>query len=292
MDDLKKERKEDRFKFIVTGAFKDGGASFGEQVLRFADEKLKPDFALFTGDLVRYGGDPVAKFEALEKHSGWFFRKYPSWLAQGDQERPEEYRKFHGFPDDGTMDSYAFEFRNARFIQLSYFQGNWDKQRPWIEAEMRKAQAGNQHLFVFTQKSFYHPGGGKYYLEERGKPSKEHLHVVALFEMYKVTCVFDGDNSLYYRTKRNGVNYLKNQGNAAEGTNASNLAPADVYYCKGDGKRFLLHNPARQPVDDKDIGGHPHVTLIEVNGATVKGNTLSANTGEALDRFLLAGEDK
>ena len=78
----------------------------------------------------------------------------------------------------------------------------------WLEKELKEAEG--MHIFVFKHRPYY-TVGHKSYNDVEGKSNI----VTKLFTKYKVDAVFSGHDHIYYRTEREGVNYIVSAGAGA-----------------------------------------------------------------------------
>ncbi len=96
----------------------------------------------------------------------------------------------------------------------------------WLEKELKAAHG--MHIFIFKHRPYYTVGNKSYNDVER-KSTK----VTRLFTKYKVTAVFSGHDHLYYRTVRDGVNYIVSSGAGAtiyKLKREGDAISGDVYY--------------------------------------------------------------
>jgi hypothetical protein len=226
MDALKVKTGNDvtQMHFLVFGDAK-GGASF-PNVLKRADS-LNPQFCITTADLVNFGVGEQGKkdYAQLDKDGGWFFRKYPMWPTVGNHEESvmllSAYgRKLYGNDHEAGVknfsnffgmksDMYSFEYGNAKFIALPWTKIlNNPVDLAWLEDELKSGQG--KHIFIFKHRPHY-TLGNKSYEDVEGKETA----TTKLYDKYKVTAVFSGHDHIYYRTKRNGVNYIISAGAGA-----------------------------------------------------------------------------
>ena len=174
---------------------------------------MQPDFCITTADLVNSGGGikGVRDYNLLDSMGGWFMRKYPMWPTVGNHEQSggddgvENFTNFFGM----KKAMYSFEYGNAKFIALSWPKINEDKEKlKWLKKELRKAKG--KHIFIFKHRPHY-TVGTKSYNDVEGAETK----TTKLYDKYNVTAVFSGHDHIYYRTKRNGTNYIISAGAGA-----------------------------------------------------------------------------
>jgi len=205
--------------FVVFGDSK--GSDHLPDVLKIAD-KLEPQFCLTTADLVNRGGGNIGEelYRDLDEDAGWFFRKYPTWPTLGNHEiggpksntgqenydsGVENFGDFFGLKDP----LYSFTYGNAKFIALDWIKVSDSEERmEWLEKELKEAQG--MHIFIFKHRPYY-TVGHKSYNDVEGKTNA----VTKLFTKYKVDAVFSGHDHIYYRTEREGVNYIVSAGAGA-----------------------------------------------------------------------------
>lgn len=238
--------------FLVFGDSK--GSDRLKDVLAIADQ-LEPDFCLTTADLVNKGGGEIGEklYRELDNDAGWFFRKYPTWPTLGNHEvagdkggnRQKNY-------DSGVMNFgdffglkdplYSFTYGNAKFIALDWIKVSESPERlEWLEKELKSAQG--MHIFIFKHRPYY-TVGHKSYSDVEGKPTV----ATELFSKYKVDAVFSGHDHIYYRTLRNGVNYITSAGAGAtiyDLKRESDAIAGDVYYGRMesmDSDQFKFHS--------------------------------------------------
>jgi len=220
--------------FLVFGDSK--GSDYLQDVLKRAD-LLNPQFCLTTADLVNKGAGKVGikLYEELDKNAGWFFRKYPTWPTLGNH---EVYNKMYKINYDSGVENfgdffglkdpyYSFVYGNAKFIALDWIKISESQERlNWLEKELKEAQG--MHIFIFKHRPNY-TVGSKNYKDVEG----ESTVATRLYTKYKVTAVFSGHDHLYYRTLRDGVNYLISSGAGApiyKLKRESDAIPGDAYY--------------------------------------------------------------
>ena len=236
--------------FLVFGDSK--GSNHLPDVLKRADS-LHPQFCLTTADLVNRGAGEEGEilYKELDEDAGWFFRKYPTWPTLGNHEVSgpkknsgqenydsgvKNFGDFFGLKDP----VYSFTYGNAKFIALDWKKASESKERmEWLENELKEAQG--KLIFVFKHRPFY-TVGNKSYSDVEGKSTV----VTQLFEKYKVTAVFSGHDHLYYRTLRDGVNYIVSAGAGANIyalKRKGDAIPGDSYYGRtvDNDNEFLYH---------------------------------------------------
>ncbi len=223
--------------FLVFGDSK--GSDYLKDVLKRAD-LLNPQFCITTADLVNKGAGEIGEqlYKDLDKDAGWFFRKYPTWPTLGNHEVSGSVEKTYkenyasgvaNFGDFfGLKDPlYSFTYGNAKFIALDWIKISESKERlDWLENELKDAQG--KLIFIFKHRPYY-TVGSKSYDDVAGKNTV----ATKLFTKYKVTAVFSGHDHLYYRTFRDGVNYIVSSGAGAsiyQLKREDDSIPGDSYY--------------------------------------------------------------
>jgi len=205
--------------FLVFGDSR--GSDQMQKVLKIADQE-NPQFCLTTADLVNKGADSIGVelYKNLDKESGWFFRKYPTWPTIGNHEVSslntginektyasgvEHFGDFFGIKNP----YYSFTYDNTKFIALDWIKVSKSKERlAWLEKEL--VEAKGMRIFIFKHRPYY-TVGSKSYEDVEGKSTI----ITELFTKHKVTAVFSGHDHLYYRTERDGVNYIISSGAGA-----------------------------------------------------------------------------
>jgi len=243
--------------FLVFGDSK--GSEHLQDVLKRADI-LKPQFCITTADLVNKGAGKTGEnyYKDLDKESGWFFRKYPTWPTLGNHEVSDQgynineetyasgvanFADFFGLKDP----YYSFTYGNAKFIALDWIKVSESPERlAWLEKELKEAQG--KLIFVFKHRPYY-TVGSKGYKDVEGKSTL----ATRLFSKYNVTAVFSGHDHLYYRTRRNNVNYIISSGAGAsiyKLKRAGDAIPGDAYYGRtvSDKNKFRFHSSAGKDV--------------------------------------------
>jgi 3',5'-cyclic AMP phosphodiesterase CpdA len=136
--------------------------------------RLKPAFVVITGDLVNKAND-ARQMAAYARLKATIDRRIPVYEMPGNHDventpTPQTvaaYRRAHG------PDHYAFTYRQLRGIVLNSTlihtpdkaQGEAERQRAWLEAELAHAAASGQtHIVVFQ----HHP----WFLEKADEPDQ------------------------------------------------------------------------------------------------------------------------
>ncbi|PHQ57406.1 MAG: hypothetical protein COC16_01025 [Lutibacter sp.] len=242
--------------FLVFGDSK--GSIYLKDVLKRAD-LLNPQFCLTTADLVNKGAGNIGvrDYKKLDEDAGWFFRKYPTWPTLGNHEvsglaidkkndvksGKKNFADFFGLKEP----LYSFTYGNATFIALDWGKvSKSPKKLAWLEQELKKAQG--KHIFIFKHRPYY-TVGIKSYQDVEGKTTA----VTELFSNYKVSAVFSGHDHLYYRTVRDGVNYIISAGAGASIYSLDrekDTISGDVYYgrLKEGSDEFKFHGSSNEEV--------------------------------------------
>ncbi len=232
MKQLKAEKgkKPAKMHFLVFGDSK--GSKYFPDVLKRADS-LKPDFCITTADLVNTGGGLIGKtdYEKLDSMGGWFMRKYPMWPTVGNHEESGGDDSIENFSNFFGMKKimYSFTYGNAKFIALPWPKVNDDpKKLKWLKKELKRARG--KHIFVYGHRPHY-TVGSKSYQDVDGKETE----VTKLYDKYNVIAVFAGHDHIYYRTRRQGTNYIISAGAGApiyQLKRENDAIEGDVYYGK------------------------------------------------------------
>lgn len=286
----RKGKKPTKMHFLVFGDSK--GSKYFPDVLKRADA-LQPDFCITTADLVNRGGGEQGKidYKLLDNLGGWFMRKYPMWPTVGNHEEAggddgiENFTNFFGM--EKAM--YSFEYGNAKFIALPWPKVNGDKKKlKWLKKELRKARS--KHIFVYRHRPHY-TVGSKSYKDVEGAETE----TTKLYERYNVTAVFSGHDHIYYRTKRNTVNYVISAGAGAPiyGLHREkDTIPGDVYYGKllnenitNNSKPFKFH-----AADGTETGlseAMYYVLSVKIDGDNVSIEMIDEKTGKVWDSAVI-----
>ncbi|MGB5556218.1 MAG: metallophosphoesterase [Flavobacteriaceae bacterium] len=277
--------------FLVFGDSK--GSDRLPDVLKIADLQ-NPQFCLTTADLVNRGAGEEGEilYKELDIDAGWFFRKYPTWPTLGNHEvsGPKEnsgeenyasgvqnFGDFFGLKDP----LYSFTYGNAKFIALDWIKASESQERmDWLENELKEADG--KLIFVFKHRPYY-TVGNKSYNDVEGKSTV----VTKLFEKYKVTAVFSGHDHLYYRTVRDGVNYIVSAGagaNIYQLKRAGDAIPGDAYYGRTveNENEFLFHSAKGK--EQRFNQAMYFVVSVKIKGKKVKFEMIDTD-GKSWDKF-------
>lgn len=275
------------FTFVAFGDWQGGEKNLGV----YAEaNKLQPDFCLLLGDMVNDGSGEKGwlNWQKLERCGGWFFNKYPCWTVMGNHEigsgeprnGPDRYAAYWAQP---INKNFSFTYGNAKFIGTPMQHASNTSGLKALEEEL--ASAGGRHIFVFGHIPYYTVG-------QMG--NQESIAASAkLFAKYKVTAVLGGHEHIYYRTKRDGVNYII-AGTGGGGihmlSHEKDAVPGDVYYGQEPNKGlFRFHHPERKE-DVKWKEAAYFFTAVTVEGPKVTLRLLDAAEGREWDRAVLTGE--
>jgi len=288
MEALKKKTGDNvtQMHFLVFGDSK--GSEFFPDVLKRAD-LLNPQFCLTTADLVKHGGGDKAleDYAKLDKDGGWFFRKYPMWPTVGNHEgtKPQSIKNFTNF-FGMKSDFYHFDYGNARFIALPFPKIKDDPEMLSRLEKMLKSASG-KHIFIFKHRPHY-TLGGKSYTDVEGEATA----ITKLYDKYNVTAVFSGHDHIYYRTKRNGTNYIISAGAGAPIYylgREKDAIEGDAYYGQVPGGmdrkvrgRYIFHasDGTETPIAEKMF----YVVSVKVDGDRVSIEMIDEKTGKVWDK--------
>lgn len=286
----KKGKKPAKIHFLVFGDSK--GSKYFPDVLKRADS-LKPDFCITTADLVNTGGGIKGEtdYKKLDSMGGWFMRKYPMWPTVGNHEELggddsiENFTNFFGMKK--TM--YSFNYGNAKFIALPWPKVDEDpKKLKWLKKELKRAKG--KHIFVYRHRPHF-TVGSKSYNDVDGKETE----VTKLYDKYNVVAVFSGHDHIYYRTKREGTNYIISAGAGApiyQLKRENDTIKGDVYY----GKRlenkitegaapFKFYTSDGKTTDLQEA--MYYVVSVKIDGDQVSIEMIDQKTGKVWDKANL-----
>ncbi len=283
--------------FLVFGDSK--GSDRLPDVLKIAD-KLNPQFCITTADLVNKGAGEIGEelYKDLDKDAGWFFRKYPTWPTLGNHEVSgpkntsgqenydsgvKNFGDFFGLKDP----LYSFTYGNAKFIALDWIKVSESPRRlKWLEKELKEAEG--MHIFIFKHRPYY-TVGSKSYNDVAGKNTV----ATELFTKYKVAAVFSGHDHIYYRTQRDGVNYIISAGAGAriyDLKRESDAIENDAYYGRvnnKDPKIFKFHTTnAEEETLDKPMY---FVLSVKIKGRKIKFEMIDTK-GKVWDKFTFKSD--
>tara|TARA_R110002167_G_scaffold49412_33_gene144792 strand:- start:577 stop:1653 length:1077 start_codon:yes stop_codon:yes gene_type:complete len=282
--------------FLVFGDSK--GSDRLPDVLKIADLQ-NPQFCLTTADLVNRGAGEEGEelYKDLDQDAGWFFRKHPTWPTLGNHEvsGPKENSGDENY-DSGVKNFgdffglkeplYSFTYGNAKFIALDWIKASESAERlSWLENELKEGEG--KLIFVFKHRPYY-TVGSKSYQDVEGKSTV----VTKLFEKYKVTAVFSGHDHLYYRTIRDGVNYIVSAGagaNIYQLKRKGDAIKGDAYYGRKveNENEFLFHSAKGKEVSFN--APMYFVVSVRVHGKKVTVEMIDT-TGKSWDKFTFKSD--
>lgn len=286
----KKGRNPESIHFLVFGDSK--GSKYFPHVLKRADS-LKPDFCITTADLVNKGGGANGKtdYEKLDAMGGWFMRKYPMWPTVGNHEESGGDDSIDNFSNFFGMKKvmYSFTYGKAKFIALPWPKIKEDpKKLKWLEKELKAARG--KHIFVYLHRPYY-TLGSKPYHDVEGTETE----VTKLYDKYNVVAVFSGHDHIYYRTKRNGTNYIISAGAGApiyRLKRENDAIEGDVYYgkrlqyeIKGNTSAFKFHAEDGTETDLQDA--MYYVVSVKIENEKVSIEMIDQKTGKVWDKAIL-----
>ena len=247
------------FRFVAYGDTRSNPDAHRRIIARIMS--LHPEFVLQTGDLVADGRNSAQwdEFNAIKQPlKAAHIAYYP---ARGNHDAGRYYIKQVTEPyDSGNGYYYAFTRHHNRFITVDNFE-DFDAgsaQYKWLEVELAKARTSAVNTFVL-----FHEGPFSVGPHGPTPASVRYLH--PLFVKYHPRIVFCGHDHLYYRTVRDGVQYVVTGGGGAE-----------------------LYSPVNSDLailGDVYVKAH-HVVLCEVDGSRV---TVTAITdeGKVIDKLTV-----
>ena len=242
---------------------------------------LHPEFVLQSGDLVSDGRNPKqwAEFDRIERplrdnHIAY----YP---ARGNHDLGAYYPKRVTEPfDSGDKVNrlyYAFTRHRNRFIIVDSMQEYQpgSPQYVWLAGELAKAHRTAVNTFVMFHEAPFSVG-------PHGPTPEAQQYLHPLFARYPPRIVFCGHDHLYYRTMRDGVNYVVTGGGGAppyRPENAQVAVAGDVFVKDVD-------NLGRPLSDAQYQALIYHAVRLDVDGPRVTGTALRPD-GSVIDRFTL-----
>lgn len=270
-----KKLTEDKYTFLVLG---DSRANPVFKLLMEKAQELKPGFALLTGDQVRDGQEK--EYDSVAQQLEPFARTMGIWPCYGnhDSRNPAAYEKFFGMKEK----HYSFDFRNARVIGFEAQSSAATTEKAeleWLEKQLEEGKKAGKMLFLWQH-------GPAYTVGEKMEVANKPCAVTALCEKYGVVADFAGHDHIYYRTKRNNINYIvQGVGGAPiyRLKRTADAVPGDVWWGGSAKKQWVLHNAQ----GDKTMDQHVFLyTAVTVDGAKVTGKTMT-HDGDVIDEFVL-----
>jgi hypothetical protein len=292
MEALKKRTGKNvtKMHFLVFGDSK--GSRHFPNVLKRADS-LKPDFCITTADLVNTGGGKrgTKDYATLDKMGGWFMKKYAMWPTVGNHEEAGGKDAIKNFTNFFGMEKvkYSFEYGNAKFIALPWPKvKSSPKDLLWLEKELKAAKG--KHIFIYKHRPHY-TLGNKSYNDVEGKETA----TTKLYDKYKVRAVFSGHDHIYYRTKRNGTNYIISAGAGAgiySLLREKDAIKGDVYYGAIPGKiakqktkyKFHHENGSETLIPNAMF----YVLSVKIDGPKVSIEMIDEKTGKVWDKAVIS----
>ncbi|MBV9850697.1 MAG: metallophosphoesterase [Armatimonadetes bacterium] len=224
--------------------------------------RMRPEFVLQSGDLVAVGKDPAqwAEFEAItqplrDAHIAY----YP---ARGNHDLGPYFIRYVPKPiTSGNGYYYAFTRHRSRFLIVDSFEdySPGSAQYQWLEGELARGQRTAANVFVMFHE-------GPFSVGPHGPTPEAQRYLHPLFVKYHPRAVFCGHDHLYYRTRRDGVNYIVTGGGGAplyDPENRQIAIPGDVidkdYHavrCTVDGPRVtaVVETPDGRVIDRFTLG--------------------------------------
>ena len=285
MERLRRRIKTDRYRFAVFGDTHHSPAL--PDIIRLVREH-GADFVVTVGDLVDLGGgrEGPEHYGRLAAEAGDFLRALPVWAALGnhDVDSRWDYDHWNGVANFKAFYNlqpyYSFDFRNARFIFLSWMLPD-ELELQWLELQLKSAIL--PHIFVISHWPLLTHGA----IAETGS-EKWSEPVRALLARRRVTALLSGHDHVYYRTVRDGVNCLLSAGvhNIMTVGNVAGKAARDSYYGRESQTGDYVFRSEKGERRWKEM--QHLVVMISVSGATVTGQVLST-ASELWEEFAFAG---
>lgn len=249
--------KSEKFTFVAYGDTRSNDDE--HRLVVAAIVQQHPEFVLQSGDLVSNGNDEEQwkTFDEIEAPlRAAHIAYYP---ARGNHDLGPYYPKRVREPIlSGNKFYYSFERHHNLFIALDEFQ-DYDpssEQYKWLETQLKYGRAHDVNTWVLFHESPFSVG-------PHGPTPEALAYLHPLFKQYVPRAVVCGHDHLYYRTTRDGVNYLITGGGGAplyDPVHSEVAIPGDVYV-----KSY-------------------HIIRLDVDGKHVKGTTLTPE-GKVIDQF-------
>ncbi|MHB9028177.1 MAG: metallophosphoesterase family protein [Candidatus Latescibacterota bacterium] len=281
-----------KWSFIVYGDSK--GSSFHKETFIPELLKLNPTLIVNTGDMVARGGGVLSREEdwkPWEEESRELRNRIPFFPVIGNHETTvrepkspdhNQYYKgmrnfslFYDLPkESGWEFYYSFVYGNITYVILAIPGADFKPdtvQWQWLEQTLAKATT--PHIITFSHSQIYSVGDKEDYIWAHA------AELTALLKKYGVKLHFSGNDHIYYRTLRDGVTYVISAGGGAKMyplNHLSNAIPGDVYF-SGDGK--------------PDMENYYYYVALDVDGDTISGKTVLANSGKVADTFTVKARD-
>ena len=284
MDALRVRSTHGRWRFAAFGDTHHSPAF--DQIARLVRE-MRLDFVMSLGDLVNLGGgrEGQANYTRLENASGEFLRALPVWAATGNHDLDSRWDNdiWNGISNFKVFYNpephYSFDFRNARFIVLSWMLPD-EAELAWCEQQLQNAC----HPFVFVVLHYPLFGFDLAALPEVQAQRELALH--RLLSRYRVTAMLSGHTHVYYRALRDSVTYLVS-GGAGVNTHELSRRPRadDTWYAReretGD---YVCRTPARER---RWKAMQNFFLVFDVDEAETRVEVLSTS-GETWEQFRLS----
>ncbi|HEY3332664.1 MAG TPA: metallophosphoesterase [Capsulimonadaceae bacterium] len=221
----------DHFTFSVTGDNRSTG--HGEPMPPSLDAicreigLLHPAFTLWTGDCIEgYGDTPKeadAEYDVFLKSAS--LTGSPVFNAPGNHEYTLDIALLPVYKKRMGGDLYgSFDYGNSHFIQLNSCSIEADgslhnaeldtAQWAWLEADL-KAHVSAKNIFVFLHHYPFGPADDDPKLDSGMADTAVRDRLHALMVKYGVRSVYAGHNHRYYRTVKDGVEYIISGGAGA-----------------------------------------------------------------------------
>jgi len=286
MQRLRGRTSSDRFRFAVF-ADTHHSPAFGE-IMRLI-ERLEVDFVVAPGDLVDLGGgrEGPVHYARLAEEAGDFLRALPVWPAVGNHDADSRwdndvwnghanFAAFYNLPP-----RYRFDFRNATFIVLSWMLPDAEEMA-WLTAELADRPA--EHVFVAAHCPLVNITGMDG-VREAARPVARELK--RLLARHGVAAHLSGHSHIYYRTVRDGVNYVISGGagrGIADITRPQDALQADSFFGRDPHSgRYVLRAGGRERTLD---GPRSFLVVIDIDGGEVAGRVVTAD-GDTWERFAI-----
>ncbi|MBD3300148.1 MAG: hypothetical protein GF347_02240 [Candidatus Moranbacteria bacterium] len=231
------------FSFVAIGDAESYNAptGFNSELISILENsrKLKPDFVIFTGDVITAHKNAESKIKNLKSLIEKYYQEYYICLDKHDiecgvpcidlwseifwnkQYKPTEPRKLY----------MSFDYQNTHFVILSTGYPKLysvdQKQLQWLESDLKKNNKENiiviQHVPPVT---FFKESKKECHDMSCSEPERSVL--VSIFERYNVDLVISGhENSFEYQAV-NGVHYILS-GNTGNSPKYDDQSEGDVF---------------------------------------------------------------
>lgn len=245
-----KKTPPDHFVFVAYGDTRSNAAVHRSVIAEIV--RMRPEFVVQSGDLVSWGGSVPQwrEFDAITKplrdaHIAY----YPAQgnhdeLAKDTPHNPYYLHRVREPYDSGNGYHYAFTRHHNRFLIVDSFEDYTpgSEQYQWLERELAKSRKTAVNTWVMFHEAPF--SVGPHATEEGAAQAQKYLH--PLFVKYHPRAVICGHDHLYYRTRRDGVNYIVTGGGGAPlypPVNKNLAIPGDVYYSDYHAIRLVVDGP-------------------------------------------------